>query len=112
MVSFSKTGGAHCDSVTSQSSVPAKTVQMGVKIPVQQSNFDALQKGALMGASVFMEHIKNHIYQYIYKSKSIPSPGTIFKETSLTAGFLLSGVWMLSNSDKSPPLSRRAVVRL
>lgn len=86
MVSFSKTGGAHCDSVTSQSSVPAKTVQMGVKIPVQQSNFDALQKGALMGASVFMEHIKNHIYQYIYKSKSIPSPGTKFISTDLHGG--------------------------
>ena len=91
MVSFSKTGGAHCDSVTNQSSVPAKTVQMGVKIPVQPSNFDALQKGALMGASVFMEHIKNHIYQYIYKSKSIPSPGTIFREPSLWLGFCFSG---------------------
>ncbi|WP_222426455.1 hypothetical protein, partial [Yersinia massiliensis] len=26
---------------------------------------------------------------------SIPSPGTIFKETSLIAGFLLSGIWTL-----------------
>jgi hypothetical protein len=31
---------------------------------------------------------------------SIPSPGTIFKETSLTAGFLLSGL-----GQKNPALS-------
>lgn len=49
MVSFSPTDGAHCDSVNSQSTVPSKTIQMDVKIPVQPSNFDALQKGALMG---------------------------------------------------------------
>ncbi|WP_230817665.1 hypothetical protein, partial [Yersinia mollaretii] len=33
-----------------------------------------------------------------------PSPGTLFKETSLTAGFLLSGVWTLHRTpfDYSP----------
>lgn len=78
MVSFSNADGAHCDSVNSQSTVPQKTVQMDVKIPVQPSNFDALQKGALMGASMFMEPDKNHSNQWIYKTKFIPSPGTTY----------------------------------
>ncbi|WP_312629052.1 hypothetical protein [Scandinavium sp.] len=76
MVSFSNTDGAHCDSVNGQSTMPSKTVQMDVKIPVQPSNFDALQMGALLGASSFMKHDKNHIYQINNTTKSIPSPGT------------------------------------
>ncbi len=76
MISFSNADGAQYDSAKSQSTVPSKRVQMDVKIPVQPSNFDALQKGALLGALWFMKHIKNHICQYTYKSKSIPSPGT------------------------------------
>ncbi|WP_145504196.1 hypothetical protein [Yersinia vastinensis] len=92
MVSFSNTDGAHYDSVNGQSTVPSKLIQMDVKIPVQPSNFDALQKGALMGASMFMEHDKTHYYQIQYAMEFIPSPGTIFRETSLTAGFLLSAV--------------------
>lgn len=95
MVSFSNTDDAHCDSVNGQSTMPSETVQMNVKIPVQPSNFDALQMGALLGAPGFMKHGKNHTYQINNKTKSIPSPGTIFKETSLIAGFLLSNVWTL-----------------
>lgn len=76
MVSFSNADGAHYDSVNSQGTVQSKTLQMGVKIPVQPSNFDALQMGALLGASIFIKHNKNHIYQYKYATKSIPSPGT------------------------------------
>ncbi|MBL0874416.1 hypothetical protein HLB02_13630 [Serratia nevei] len=92
MVSFSNTDGAHCDSVNGQSTMPSKTVQMDVKIPVQPSNFDALQMGALLGASGFMKHGKNHTYQINNTTKSIPSPGTIFREPSLWLGFSLSGV--------------------
>jgi len=76
MVSFSNADGAHCDSVNGQSTVPSKTVKIDVKIPVQSSNFDVLQKGALMGASLFMKYDKNHCNQCIYTLKSIPSPGT------------------------------------
>lgn len=76
MVSFSNTDDAHCDSVNGQSTMPSETVQMNVKIPVHPSNFDALQKGALMGASTFMEQDKIHTNQCNYKTKSIPSPGT------------------------------------
>lgn len=76
MVSFSNTDGAHCDSVADHYTLPSNRIQMGVKVLVQPSNFGALQKGALMGASTFMEHDKSHIYQYNYKAKSIPSPGT------------------------------------
>lgn len=76
MVSFSNTDDAHCDSVNGQSTMPSETVQMNVKIPVQPSNFDALQMGALLGAPGFMKHGKNHTYQINNKTKSIPSPGT------------------------------------
>lgn len=78
MVSFSNADGAHSDSVHGHSSVPSKPVQMDIKIPVQPSNFDALQNGALMGASLFMEYDKHHNYQWINAIKSIPSPGTTF----------------------------------
>lgn len=77
MISFPNADGAHCDSVNGQSTVPSKPIQMDVKIPVQPSNFDAMQWGALLGAHDFMKHNKNHIYQYKYATKSIPSPGTI-----------------------------------
>ncbi|WP_204375389.1 hypothetical protein, partial [Serratia sp. 506_PEND] len=50
------------------------------------SNFDALQKGALMGASMFMEPDKNHSNQWIYKTKFIPSPGTNIHKASLQSG--------------------------
>ncbi|EGP1729847.1 hypothetical protein IV620_004287 [Salmonella enterica] len=80
MVSFSNTDGAHCDSVNSQSTMSSKTVQIDVKIPVQPSNFDALQMGALLGAPGFMKHGKNHTYQINNKTKSIPSPGTTYSE--------------------------------
>ena len=76
MVSFSNADGAHCDSVNGQSTVPSKTVKIDVKIPVQPSNFDVLQKGALMGAPSFMKYDKNHYNQCIYTLKPIPSPGT------------------------------------
>ncbi len=76
MVLFSNADGAQYDSAKSQSTVPSKRVQMDVKIPVQPSNFDALQEGALLGASLFIEQDKIHMYQYTYKSKFIPSPGT------------------------------------
>lgn len=76
MVPLSNADGAHYDSVNSQNTVSSKSIQMDVKIPVQPSNFDELQKGALLGALEFMKHIKNHIYQYTCKSKPIPSPGT------------------------------------
>ncbi|MCT4737178.1 hypothetical protein [Raoultella ornithinolytica] len=78
MISFSNADGAQYDSAKNQSAVPSKRVQMDVKIPVQPSNFDALQKGALLGALEFIELNKNHIYQYTYKSKPIPSPGTTY----------------------------------
>lgn len=86
MISFSNADGAQYDSAKSQSAVPSKRVQMDVKIPVQPSNFDSLQKGALLGALAFIELNKNHIYQYTYKLKSIPSPGTKFISTDLHGG--------------------------
>lgn len=76
MVSFSNTDGAHYDSVNGQSTVPSKPIQLDEKIPVQSSNFDVRQLGALLGASIFMNHNKNDNYQYKYITKSIPSPGT------------------------------------
>ncbi|EOZ3811636.1 hypothetical protein ACWASB_004524 [Citrobacter youngae] len=76
MVSFSNMDGAHCDSVVDHYTLPSNSIQMDVKVPVQPSNFDPLQKGALMGASTFMEQDKNHSNQCNYKTKSIPSPGT------------------------------------
>ncbi|MBD9978182.1 hypothetical protein FOT68_19545 [Citrobacter braakii] len=84
MVSFSNTDDAHCDSVNGQSTMPSETVQMNVKIPVQPSNFDALQMGALLGAPGFMKHGKNHTYQINNKTKSIPSPGTTILKNPLT----------------------------
>lgn len=63
MVSFSNTDGAHCDSVNSQSTMPSKTVQMDVKIPVQPSSFDLLQMGALLGAHELIEQTKLYYYQ-------------------------------------------------
>lgn len=92
MVSFSNMDGAHCDSVVDHYTLPSNSIQMDVKVPVQPSNFDPLQKGALMGASTFMEQDKNHSNQCNYKTKSIPSPGTIFRKTSPRAGFLLLGI--------------------
>ncbi|MEB6388706.1 hypothetical protein [Kluyvera ascorbata] len=86
MVSFSNTDDAHCDSVNGQSTMPSETVQMNVKIPVQPSNFDALQMGALLGAPGFMKHGKNHTYQINNKTKSIPSPGTNIHKASLKSG--------------------------
>ncbi|MGE6304923.1 hypothetical protein, partial [Serratia liquefaciens] len=83
MVSFSNMDGAHCDSVVDHYTLPSNSIQMDVKVPVQPSNFDPLQKGALMGASTFMEQDKNHSNQCNYKTKSIPSPGTIFRRTRL-----------------------------
>ncbi|MBI6135780.1 hypothetical protein JEP93_21540 [Serratia marcescens] len=91
MVSFSNMDGAHCDSVVDHYTLPSNSIQMDVKVPVQPSNFDPLQKGALMGASTFMEQDKNHSNQCNYKTKSIPSPGTIFREPSLWLGFCFSG---------------------
>lgn len=76
MVSFSNADGAHYDFVNGQSTVPSKPIQMDEKIPVQPSNFDAMQMGALLGALRFIKHNKNHNYQYKYATKSIPSPGT------------------------------------
>lgn len=76
MVSFSNTDGARYDSVNIQGTVQSKTTQMDAKIPVQPSNFDVLQKGALMGASSFTKHNKSHYNQCNNASKSVPSPGT------------------------------------
>ncbi|HDX8876790.1 TPA: hypothetical protein RQO18_003821 [Klebsiella oxytoca] len=89
MVSFSNMDGAHCDSVVDHYTLPSNSIQMDVKVPVQPSNFDPLQKGALMGASTFMEQDKNHSNQCNYKTKSIPSPGTTIQRTQPMAGFLL-----------------------
>lgn len=86
MVSFSNMDGAHCDSVVDHYTLPSNSIQMDVKVPVQPSNFDPLQKGALMGASTFMEQDKNHSNQCNYKTKSIPSPGTKFISTDLYGG--------------------------
>ncbi|CAI1912206.1 Uncharacterised protein [Serratia fonticola] len=77
MVPLPNANGAHYDSVKSENTVSSKSIQMDLKIPVQPSNFDALQKGALLGASLFIEQDKIHMHQYTYKSKFIPSPGTI-----------------------------------
>lgn len=76
MISFSNADGAQYDSAKGQSTEPSKRVQMDFKIPVQPSNLDAPQKGALLGALWFMKYVKNHIYQYTCKAKFIPSPGT------------------------------------
>lgn len=65
MVSFSNADSAGYDSVNGQSTVPSKTIQMDVKIPVQPSNFDAMQKGALLGAPSFIKHNNIHNYQRI-----------------------------------------------
>ncbi|HGM7740615.1 TPA: hypothetical protein ACKQIG_004286 [Serratia marcescens] len=91
MISFSNAVGAQYDSAKGQSTEPSKRVQMDVKIPVQPSNFDALQKGALLGALLFIEHNKIHMHQYTYKSKFIPSPGTIFRRTRLWRVFRFLG---------------------
>ncbi|EAM8207598.1 hypothetical protein FHE25_12100 [Salmonella enterica] len=63
MASFSNADGAHCDSVNGQSTVPSKTVQMDVKIPIQPSSFDLLQTGALLGAHELIEQTKLNYYQ-------------------------------------------------
>ncbi len=91
MISFSNADGAQYDSAKDQSTEPSKRVQMDFKIPVQPSNLDAPQTGALLGALWFMEYIKNHIYQYTYKTKFIPSPGTTLQKTRPRGGFLLLG---------------------
>ncbi|WP_141201925.1 hypothetical protein [Citrobacter braakii] len=92
MVSFSNMDGAHCDSVVDHYTLPSNSIQMDVKVPVQPSNFDPLQKGALMGASTFMEQDKNHSNQCNYKTKSIPSPGTTIHKASLKSeAFSFSG---------------------
>ncbi len=92
MVPLPNANGAHYDSVKSENTVSSKSIQMDVKIPVQPSNFDDLQKGALLGASIFMKHDKTYYYQPSYTVEFIPSPGTIFKEPSLWLGFCFSGV--------------------
>lgn len=86
MVPLPNANGAHYDSVKSENTVSSKSIQMDLKIPVQPSNFDALQKGALLGASLFIEQDKIHMHQYTYKSKFIPSPGTKFISTDLHGG--------------------------
>ncbi|CAI2487220.1 Uncharacterised protein [Serratia liquefaciens] len=91
MVSFSNTNGAHCDSVTGHYTLPSNSIQIDVKVPVQPSTFDALQEGALMGASTFIEHDKTHIYQTTYAAEFIPSPGTIFRRTRLWRVFCFLG---------------------
>ena len=62
MVPLPNANGAHYDSVKSENTVSSKSIQMDVKIPVQPSNFDVLEKGALLGASSFIEQDKNNIY--------------------------------------------------
>lgn len=98
MVSFSNTDGAHYDSVNGQSTVLSKTIQMDEKIPVQPSNFDAPQMGALLGAPIFMKHNKNHNYQCKYATKYIPSPGTKFISTDLHGGpfLLFLFLWLIT----------------
>ena len=86
MVSFSNMDGAHCDSVVDHYTLPSNSIQMDVKVPVQPSNFDPLQKGALMGASTFMEQDKNHSNQCNYKTNH-PSRHTIKEPPQ--GGFLL-----------------------
>lgn len=76
MVPLPNANGAHYDSVKSENTVSSKSIQMDVKIPVQPSNFDDLQKGALLGASIFMKHDKTYYYQPSYTVEFIPSPGT------------------------------------
>lgn len=90
MVSFSNMDGAHCDSVVDHYTLPSNSIQMDVKVPVQPSNFDPLQKGALMGASTFMEQDKNHSNQCNYKTKSIPSPApNSYQRTSTEVRFCI-----------------------
>lgn len=59
MVSFSNADGARYDSVNDQSIVSSNCIPIGVKIPVQPSNFDFLHKGALLGAHALIEQIKS-----------------------------------------------------
>jgi hypothetical protein len=73
MVSFSNMDGAHCDSVVDHYTLPSNSIQMDVKVPVQPSNFDPLQKGALMGASTFMEQIKTILINAITKQNPFQS---------------------------------------
>ena len=58
MISFSNADGAQYDSAIDQSTEPSKRVQTDFKIPVQPSNLDAPQKGALLGAHALIEQIK------------------------------------------------------
>ena len=102
MVSFSNNNGAHCDSVADHYTLPSNGIQMDVKVPVQPSNFDALQKGALMGASTFMEPDKNYTNQCNYITKSIPSPGTKFISTDLHGGPFLHSKPAKSNTSTIP----------
>ena len=110
MVSFSNADGAHYDSVNSQGTVQSRTLQMDVKIPVQPSNFDALQMGALLGASTFTKHNKNHIYQYKYATKSIPSPAPLFRRTRLWRVFCFQGSarFLIVLSTTTPTLPHHA----
>ncbi|MBY5093619.1 hypothetical protein OGY33_13740 [Citrobacter sp. Cpo032] len=122
MVSFSNMDGAHCDSVVDHYTLPSNSIQMDVKVPVQPSNFDPLQKGALMGASTFMEQDKNHSNQCNYKTKSIPSPGTThlknppkrrvfaFGETDSSSNFVR--LFAASGSPLRGQRDKRAVQRL
>lgn len=107
MVSFSNMDGAHCDSVVDHYTLPSNSIQMDVKVPVQPSNFDPLQKGALMGASTFMEQDKNHSNQCNYKTKSIPSPAPLFRRTRLWRVFCFQGsarfLIVLPTATPTPP---------
>lgn len=112
MVSFSNTDGAHCDSVVDHYTLPSNSIQMDVKVPVQLSNFDALQKGALMGASTFMKQDKIHINQYNYKTKSIPSPGTTILKNPPTRrvfAFVLSKIFDHTDSPTNLPTSSQFI---
>lgn len=62
MVSFLNIDNIHCDSVKGHSPLSSNSIQI---VPVQPSNFDTLQKGALMGAHRLIEQNKSIYYQYI-----------------------------------------------
>ncbi len=106
MVLFSNVDGARYDSVTGPYTLPSNSIQMDVKVPVQPSNFDALQKGALMGASTFIEHDKTHYYQQQYTMEFIPSPGTKFISTDLHGGPFLHSKPAKINASYLPNVHR------
>lgn len=101
MVLFSNIDGARYDSITGHYTLPSNSIQMDVKVPVQPSNFDALQKGPSMGAHYFSKLNKIHKYQYTKNVSSNPVRGARLEKP---AQGNLSGFFAFQRSQYSLPV--------